>query len=74
MQYTIEFYEKENGKSDVWNFLEALRIKSSISKDARIQYKQLLLYIQLFTGQWDKTSRYRCQTYHRRYLGITPRK
>lgn len=47
MEYTIEFYEKENGESDVWDFLEALRIKSSTSKDARIQYKQLMLYIQL---------------------------
>ena len=35
--YEIEFYEKENGESDVWNFLE----------DSRIQYKQLMLHIQL---------------------------
>ena len=47
MEYTIEFYERENGESDVWSFLESLRLKSSTSKDARIQYKQLALYIQL---------------------------
>lgn len=47
MAYNIIFYERENGKSDVWNFLEALRKKSSTSKDARIQYKQIILYIEL---------------------------
>ena len=45
--YEIEFYEKENGESDVWDFLEELREKSEKSKDARIQYNQLMLYIQL---------------------------
>lgn len=45
--YTIEFYEKSNGESDVWEFLETLRQKASANKDARIQYKQAVLYIQL---------------------------
>ncbi len=45
--YTVEFYEKANGESELWDFLEALRIKSETSKDARIQYKQISLYIQL---------------------------
>lgn len=45
--YRIEFYEKENGESDVWNFLEELRAASATNKDARIQYKQMMLYIQL---------------------------
>ena len=45
--YDIEFYEKENGESDVWNFLEELRSASNTNKDARIQYKQVTLYIQL---------------------------
>ena len=35
--YRIEFYEKRNGTSDVWNFLEELREKSKTNKDARIQ-------------------------------------
>ena len=47
MKYTIEFYEKANGKSEIWDFLEKLRFKSKNSKDARIQYKQILLHIQL---------------------------
>ena len=41
MKYNIEFYEKSNGKSEIWNFLEKLRMKATISKDARIQYKQI---------------------------------
>lgn len=45
--YTIEFYEKDNGESEIWEFLETLRVKASTNKDARIQYKQAILYIQL---------------------------
>ncbi len=45
--YIVEFYEKENGESDVWNFLEELREKSATNKDARIQYRQIVLYIEL---------------------------
>jgi phage-related protein len=45
--YTIEFYEKANGTSELWDFIEALRIKAQTSKDARIQFKQISLYIQL---------------------------
>lgn len=45
--YKIEFYENRRGESDVWDFLEALRAKSETSKDARIQYNQILFYIDL---------------------------
>ena len=45
--YTVEFYEKNNGECELWNFLEELRVKASKSKDARIQYRQVSLYIQL---------------------------
>jgi len=45
--FTVEFYERSNGDSEIWNFLEDLRNKSSSNKDARIQFKQLSLYIQL---------------------------
>ena len=45
--YKIEFYENRRGASDVWDFLEALRVKSETSKDARIQYNQILFYIDL---------------------------
>ena len=47
MAYNIVFYEKQNGDSELWNFLEKLRKKSTTSKDARIQYKQASLYIEL---------------------------
>ena len=47
MMYTIEFYEKANGESELWEFLERLRKKAGTSKNARIQYKQISLYIQL---------------------------
>lgn len=43
----IEFYEDRYGFSEVWNWLEALRIKGQSVKDARIQYKQVLYSIQL---------------------------
>ena len=49
--YTVEFYEKANGESDVWDFLEELRNKMHSDKDARIQYKQISLYIQLLQEQ-----------------------
>lgn len=47
LMYEIEFYEKNSGEAEVWNFLEELRIKSSTNKDARIQYKQIVFYIEL---------------------------
>lgn len=45
--YSIEFYEKADGTSDVWSFLDELRKKKDTNKDARIQYKQLVMYIEL---------------------------
>ena len=47
MAYNIVFYEKQNGESELWNFLEKLRKKSATNKDAHIQYKQASLYIEL---------------------------
>lgn len=47
MAYNIVFYEKQNVESELWNFLEKLRKKSTTSKDARIQQKQASLYIEL---------------------------
>lgn len=43
----IEFYETEDGKCPIWDFLEALRLKAPTNKDARIQHKQASLYIEL---------------------------
>lgn len=45
--YTIEFYENNKGQSDLWDFFESLRLKAQNSKDARIQFKQISLCIQL---------------------------
>ena len=45
--YNVEFYETQDGKSQIWEFLEDLRIKAATSKDARIQHKQASLYIEL---------------------------
>ena len=47
MTYNIIFYENSRGISEIWNFLETLRKKSFTNKDARIQYKQVLLHIEL---------------------------
>ena len=49
--YNIEFYEDSNGRSELWEFLESLRVKAATNKDARIQYKQISLYIQLLFAQ-----------------------
>ena len=38
MKYNIIFYEKKNGESELWNFLEKLRSKSTSDKDARDDY------------------------------------
>lgn len=45
--YEIEFYETEDGKCPIWDFLEALRLKAPTNIDARIQHKQASLYIEL---------------------------
>ena len=45
--YNIEFYEKSDGTSELWDFLEDLRQRAQTNKDARIQLKQIRLYIQL---------------------------
>ena len=45
--YNVEFYETQDGKSQIWEFLENLRIKAANSKDTRIQHKQASLYIEL---------------------------
>lgn len=45
--YEIEFYETEDGKCPIWDFLEVLRLKVPTNKDARIRHKQASLYIEL---------------------------
>ena len=43
----IEFYRKRDGTSDVLDFLDDLRQRSSSDKDARTQFRQMNLYIDL---------------------------
>lgn len=45
--YNVEFYQTSSGHSDIFEFLEDLRVKAHSSKDHRIQYKQVARYIQL---------------------------
>ena len=45
--YQIVFYEDINGVSDLWDFLDDLLRRSSSNKDARIQHKQIVYYIDL---------------------------
>ena len=45
--FTIDFYETANGHSDVRDFMEELRQKRESNKDARIQFKQIAMYIEL---------------------------
>ena len=54
MTYNIIFYERQNGHSEIWDFLEKLRKKSLTNKDARIQYNQILLYIELLQNNGTK--------------------
>ena len=54
--YTVEFYETADGVSELWDFLEELRLKSKKSKDARIQLKQIFLYIQLLQENGTRIS------------------
>ena len=47
--FTVKFYETTTVESDVWDFLEELRLKSPSNKDARVQYNQMLFYIDLLS-------------------------
>ena len=47
MKFDVSFYEDKNGKSETWDFIDNLRIKAQKSKDARIQYKQIVFYLEL---------------------------
>lgn len=45
--FNIEFYSTADGTSELWNFLDELQQKAPTNKDARIQHKQIVQYIQL---------------------------
>ena len=54
--YDIVFYEDKNGYSELNNDLMELAEKAQTSKDARIQLKQITLYIDLLKRQGTKLS------------------
>lgn len=43
----IQFYEQQDGPSELWDFLEELRIKGQTIKNYRVQYRQFIYYIEL---------------------------
>ena len=45
--FNIEFYANADGVSELWDFLDDLQRKATTNKDARIQHKQIIMYIQL---------------------------
>lgn len=45
--YHVEFYETADGYSELWEFLEMLEQEAENSKDARIQYRQIVQCIDL---------------------------
>ena len=45
--FEIIFYQTSDGHCEFWDYLEDMRISSATNKDSRIQYNQILLYIQL---------------------------
>ena len=45
--FNIEFYSSADGVSELWDFLDDLQKKAVTNKDARIQHKQIIQYIQL---------------------------
>lgn len=47
IEYEIEFYEDSDGHSDIDDFLNDLATKGIKNKDARIQFRQVALYIEL---------------------------
>lgn len=49
MNFEIDFYEKENGKSEILDFINDLQRKKYKDKNAQIQYKQIILYIELLS-------------------------
>ena len=60
--FNVEFYSTADGRSELWDFLDELQKKSVTSKEARIQHKQIVLYIQLLqdhgTHLSDKITKY----------------
>lgn len=53
-KYKIEFYQDNKGYSQIYDFLNDLKDKAKSNKDARIQHKQIVTYIQLLEDNGTK--------------------
>ena len=47
--FTIKFYFDKNGKSDIVDLLNDLQQKSISNKNARVQFRQITLFIELLS-------------------------
>lgn len=45
--YKIDFYEDKNGKSDVEEYIKALRKKAATSKESRINFNKIVAYLDM---------------------------
>lgn len=45
--YNVVFYEDVHGHSELLDYMEDLETRAASNKDARIQYRQIVLYVQL---------------------------
>ena len=54
--YRIEFYEKADGSSEILEMLDNLQNRMNSSKDARIQYNQIVSCIELLHKQGTRLS------------------
>ena len=54
--YEILMYEDQNGKSEINDYLVDLAKKAVTNKDARIQFKQITLYIELLKNHGNRIS------------------
>ena len=54
--FQILFFEDANGHSELWDFLEELRLKSAASKTARIEFNQISLCINLLSENGTRLS------------------
>lgn len=52
--YEVLFYENQNGYSELFEQIQELMKKSEKNKDARIQYKQILLCVELLKQNGTK--------------------
>ena len=61
--FQVEFYENSKAESEIFDYIEKLRTQADNNKDSRIQYRQMVFYIELlkkgnsFTGKSNEAFR-----------------